>query len=73
MFYENMNVHGYVFNQNVGIIVGGHLFQQLSTAGAQLGNLERGGRRKINNRKDEIIHGLGDSVKCVAPLFRYMS
>ena len=51
MFYENMNVHGYVFNQNVGIIVGGHLFQQLSTAGAQLGNLERGGRRYIYDRK----------------------
>ena len=27
-----------------------------------------GGRRYINKRKDEIIHGLSPSVKCVAPL-----
>ena len=33
----------------------------------------RGGHRYICNRKDEIIHGLCPSVKCVAPLFRDMS
>ena len=33
----------------------------------------RGGRRYIYNRKDEIIHGLSPSVKCVSPLFRDMS
>ena len=42
-------------------------------AGAQLGNFEMRGRRYIYNRKDEIIHGLSPSVKCVAPLFRDMS
>ena len=35
--------------------------------GAQLGNFERG-PRYICNGKDEIIHGLSPSVKCVAPL-----
>ena len=40
--------------------------------GAQLGNFE-GGRRYICNRKDEIIHILSRSVKCVAPLLRDMS
>ena len=41
---------------------------------AQLGNFEEGGgRRYINKRKDEIIHGLSPSVKCVAPRFRKMS
>ena len=39
-------------------------------AGAQLGNL-RGGRRYLYDRKNEIIHGLSQSV--VAPLFRDMS
>ena len=39
---------------------------------AQLGNFDRG-RRYIYNRKDEIIHGLSPSVKCVAPLFGDMS
>ena len=34
----------------------------------ELGNFERG-RRYIYNRKDEIIHGLCPSVKCVAPVF----
>ena len=29
-----------------------------------------GGRSCICNRKDEIIHGLSPSVKCVLPLFR---
>ena len=33
----------------------------------------RGGRRCIHYRKDEIIHGLSPSVKCVSPLFRDMS
>ena len=27
----------------------------------------------IDNRKDEIIHGLSPGVKCGAPLFREMS
>ena len=31
----------------------------------------RGGRRYIYNRKDEIIHDLNPSVKCVASQFRY--
>ena len=42
-------------------------------AEAQLGNSERGGGSHIYNRKDEIIYGLGPSVKCVVPLFRDMS
>ena len=42
-------------------------------AGAQLGNFEWGGRRYICSRKDEIIHGLSPSVKCVAPLSIDMS
>ena len=29
-----------------------------------------GGRRYIYNMKDEIVHGLSPSVKCVAPLLR---
>ena len=33
----------------------------------------RGGHRYICNRKDEIIHGLSPSEKCVAPLYRDMS
>ena len=33
----------------------------------------RGGRRYNYNRKDEIIHGLSPSVKCVSPLFRDIS
>ena len=33
----------------------------------------RGGRRYVCNRKDEIIHGLCHSLKCVAPLFRDMA
>ena len=33
--------------------------------GAQLGNFERG-RRYIYNRKDDIIHGLSLTVKCVS-------
>ena len=33
----------------------------------------RGGLRYIYDRKDEIIHGLRPSVKCVAPLFLDMS
>ena len=41
--------------------------------GAQLGNLERGAQVYICNRKDEIIHGLSPSVKCVAHLLRDMS
>ena len=32
----------------------------------------RGGTRYICNSKDEIIHGLIPSVKCVAPLIRDM-
>ena len=41
--------------------------------GAQLGNFERGGRRYICKRKDEVKHGLSPAVKCVAPLSRDMS
>ena len=33
----------------------------------------RWGRWYIYDRKDEIIYGLGPSVKCVAPLFRDIS
>ena len=36
----------------------------MKCSGAQLGNFERG-RRYIQNRKDEIIHGLSSSVKCI--------
>ena len=39
----------------------------MSRSGVQLGKFERG-RRYICNRKDEIMHGLSQSVKCVAPL-----
>ena len=40
---------------------------------AQLGNFERGGGRTyIYNGKNEIIHGLSDSVKSVAILFSGM-
>ena len=35
--------------------------------GAQLGNFERGARYIFFNRKAEIIHGLSQSVNCVAP------
>ena len=35
--------------------------------------LRGGGRRYIYDRKDEIIHGLSPSVKCVVPLFRDMA
>ena len=35
--------------------------------------LRRGGGRYINKRKDEIIHGLSPSVKCVASQLRHMS
>ena len=41
-------------------------------AGAQLGNLEMGAQVYIYIRKDEIIHSLILSVKCVAPLFKDM-
>ena len=46
-----------------------------SQAGAQLGNFERGGarRRYICNKKDEIMHDLSPTVKCVAPLSIDMS
>ena len=35
--------------------------------------LEGGGRWYIYNRKDEIIHGLSQSIKCVTPIYRDMS
>ena len=37
-------------------------------ARAQLGKFEGGGRRYICDSKDEIIHGLNQSLQCVAPL-----
>ena len=41
------------------------------TPGAQLVYFRGGwGAQFIHNRRDEIIHGLNPSVKCVAPLFR---
>ena len=51
-----------------------HLFL-LGKLGAQLGNFARGAQvyLYIYIRKEEIIHGLTPSVKCVAPLFRDMS
>ena len=33
----------------------------------------KGGRGHICNRRDEIIYVLSPSLKCVAPLFKYMS
>ena len=47
-------------------------FTKRKESGAQLGNFEREGGGAgifIMHRKDEIIHGLSPSVKCVTPLF----
>ena len=50
------------------------IWSRVSITGLQGCNwvILRGGRRYIYDRKDEIIHGLSPSVKCIAPLFRDM-
>ena len=42
-------------------------------SGAHSEVILRGGCSHTYNRKDEIIHGLSQSKKCVAPLFSDMS
>ena len=49
-----------------------HVYILYTRSGAQLGNFERG-RWYICYRKDEIIHCLSPSIKCVAALLRDMS
>ena len=49
--------------------MGNSLFRDDLRPGAKLGNL-RGGGAGIYYRKDDIIHFLSPSVKCVAPLLR---
>ena len=50
-----------------------YLIQCLPLSRGATEKFSRGAQVYICNRKDEMIHGLSPSVKCVAPLLRDMS